>query len=176
MNQFPTLYTERLKLRKIKPEDIPNLVRYANNKKIADHIINIPHPYGEPDATFRIGFVVNGFKKKIRYAFSVCLKTTDELIGEMSLHLNKDRQKAELGYWLGEPYWNKGLTTEAAKAILQFGFETIELQEIIATCYEDNPASMKVLTKNGMEKAGKSGRVVQYFQTKDMYEQLTPNV
>ncbi len=64
MEFFPELNTKRLKLRKIQVEDIPSLVKYANNKKISDHILNIPYPYQEPDAVFRISYIVQGFKNK----------------------------------------------------------------------------------------------------------------
>ncbi len=166
MDLFPQLYTKRLILRKMEIEDIPSLVKYANNKKIADYIINIPYPYYEPDAAFRMSYVVQGFKKKARYVFAIVLKESDELIGEISLHFGNDKQRAELGYWLGEPFWNQGITTEAIAAILEFGFDTLELKEVFASCHVDNKASGKVLLNNGMIEQAVSGNVIQYRLTK----------
>lgn len=162
MNIFPELHTTRLKLRKIQTEDIPSLVKYANNKKIADHVLNIPHPYQEPDAVFRISYAVQGFKNKTRYVFAIILKEKEELIGETSLHLDNTNNIAELGYWIAEPFWNKGIATEAVKAILKFGFEKLGLDIIFATCHEENKASGHVLLNNGMIKNSVTGHVIQY--------------
>ena len=159
-----------MKLRKIQIEDIPSLVKYANNKKISDNIINIPFPYQEPNAVFRISYVVQGFKKKERYVFSIILKETGEFIGEISLHLEKNNADAQLGYWVGEPFWNKGIATEATEAILKFGFEKLSLNNIYATCHFDNKASGKVLLNNGMMEETGNGNVIQYWLTKGEYE------
>lgn len=161
MHAFPELYTERLKLRKIQAEDIPSLIKYANNKKISDYILNIPHPYDEPQAVFRIGYALQGFKNKSRFVFGVTLKEGGELIGEISLHIDSDK-KAQLGYWIGEPFWGKGIASEAVKAILKFGFDRLNLEEIYATCHTENTASYKVLLNNGMKKQADSGAIVQY--------------
>ena len=170
MELFPELNTKRLKLRKIQIEDIPSLVKYANSKKISDHILNIPYPYQEPDAVFRISYVVQGFKNKARYVFAITLKEGSEFIGEISLHLDKDKPIAQLGYWLGEPFWNQGIGTEATEAIVKFGFEKLNLHLIFATCHVENKASEKVLLNNGMRKDNMNGNVIQYSLTKQEYE------
>ena len=171
MNIFPMLFTERLMLRKIEVDDIPALVKYANNKKISDNIINIPYPYREPDAAFRISFVVQGFKKKTRVVFAIISKEHNELIGEISLHIMdlKNRQ-GQLAYWIGEPFWNKGMTTEAAKAVIRFGFEQLNLNLIYADCYTENIGSQKVIEKNGMKYHSKNGNILLYKITKEEYE------
>ncbi len=170
MDAFPILYTANLQLRKIQIEDVPALVQYANNKKISDHIVNIPHPYREPDAVFRIRYVVEGFKRKARYCFTIVLKERAELIGEASLHLENDGASAQLGYWIGEPFWNKGFATEAVGALLAFGFEQVNLQKVLASTYENNLASEKVMLKNGMKQIGVSRSMLHFELTKDVYE------
>ena len=169
MDAFPELNTPRLTLRKIQVEDIDALVQYANNRNISDHILNIPYPYQEPNAVFRISYVVQGFKNKTRYVFALVLKARAELIGEISLHLDNDKSKAELGYWVGEPFWGKGIATEAAGAILQFGFEKLGLPLIYATCHAENNASAKVLLKNGVTQHNVNGNVILYWITKQEY-------
>ena len=169
METFPVLYTPRLILRKISPDDIPSLVKYANNKKIADHVLNIPHPYSEPEAVFRISYVVQGFKSKARYVFAIVLKETEEFIGEIGLHLDKDGTIAQLGYWVGEPYWNTGIASEATGAVLKFGFEKLGFDKIFATCHADNAASAKVLVNNGVVQHSMNGNVIQYWITKQEY-------
>ena len=171
MEVFPELNTDRLKLRKISIEDIPSLVKYANNNKITDNILNIPYPYQEPDAVFRISYVHQGFKNKTRYVFAIIFKATQELIGEVSLHLDNSRNIAELGYWIGEPFWSKGIATEATKAILKFGLERLNLDMIFAECKVENKASGKVLLNNGMIKKSVNGSVVQYCLTKQEFEE-----
>ncbi|MCO6488026.1 MAG: GNAT family N-acetyltransferase [Phaeodactylibacter sp.] len=169
MEQFPELNTDRLKLRKLVPEDIPALVRYADNRKISDNIINIPYPYREPDAVFRISYVVQGFRKKTLYVFAIILKKSGEFIGEASLHI-ENGNKAQLGYWVGEPFWNKGIATEATKAILKFGLEELNLHEIYATAHIRNIASEKVLLHNGLKKENVNGNVALYRITKQEYK------
>ena len=171
MEVFPELNTDRLKLRKISIEDIPSLVKYANNNKITDNILNIPYPYQEPDAVFRISYVHQGFKNKTRYVFAIIFKATQELIGEVSLHLDNSRNIAQLGYWIGEPFWSKGIATEAIKAILKFGLERLNLDMIFAECKVENKASGKVLLNNGMIKKSVNGSVVQYCLTKQEFEE-----
>ena len=165
MESFPILYTKRLLLRKIQIEDIPSLLKYANNKKIADYVLNIPYPYQEPDAVFRISYVVQGFKSKARYVFAIIFRESEEMIGEVSLHIDNQKDVAQLGYWVGEPFWGKGIATEAVEAVLKFGLEKLNLNMIFGECRIDNSGSEKVMLKNGMVRAGSSGRIVQYRLT-----------
>jgi len=171
MDFFPILSTERLLLRKIQIEDLDSLVKYANNKKIADRIVNIPYPYREPDAVFRIGFVVKGFKEKTRYVFSIISKEREELIGEISLHfLDKGNNHAQMAYWIGEPLWNNGIATEAATAILKFGFERLNIDLIYSDCHIENIGSEKVMHNNGMKKHSRKGNLLLYRLTKEEYK------
>ena len=172
MEAFPQLHTHRLILRKLGVDDTPSLVRYANNKKIADHILNMPYPFGEPDAVFRISYVYQGFKAKTRYVFAIILRETGELIGEISLHLDPARNGAQLAYWIGEPFWSKGLTTEATGAVLAFGFTQLHLDLIYAECQQQNLASQKVLVNNHLRPAGANGNIVQYRITRQEFETL----
>jgi [ribosomal protein S5]-alanine N-acetyltransferase len=171
MEVFPELNTKRLTLRKIRVEDVPSFVKYANNKKIARNILNIPYPYQEPDAVFRMSYVHQGFKNKTRYVFAIIFKEREELIGEISLHVDSSRNIAQLAYWIGEPFWNKGMATEATKAMLQFGLGKLGLNMVYAECHVDNKASQKVLLNNRMLKAGVSGSVVQHRLTKQEFEE-----
>lgn len=169
MENFPELQTGRLWLRRIQVEDIPLLLKYANNRKISDYILSIPYPYQEPDAVFRISYVLQGFKNKLRYVFAITLK--GEFIGEISLHLDNGKV-AQLGYWVAEPFWNKGIATEAVTAILTFGFENLQLDKVYATCHEENTASSKVVEHNGMKPGIPNGGVVQYQLTNTDYRQM----
>lgn len=182
MKDFPELNTGRLRLRKIRHTDISSLLKYCNNEKISDQILNIPFPYNEEDAIYRLNFVLQGFKNKERYVFGITLKENDELIGEIGLHLDKNNNSGQFGYWIAEPFWGRGIATEATAAILQFGFGSLDLNKIYATHYPDNIASGKVMLKNKMIKEAEMREhykvnsayrnVIQYRLTKKEYNGL----
>lgn len=182
MNTFPTLFTNRLHLRVIQESDIPSLVKYCNNKKIGDQIINIPYPYNESDAIDRMNFIQEGFRNQDRFVFAIALKDNDELIGEIGLHLDKTNNCAQFGYWIGEPFWNNGIATEATATILKFGFESLNLHKIYATHFPSNIASGKVMLKNKMIKEAEMKdhykindeyrSVIQYRLTHQEYQDL----
>ncbi len=181
MLEFPQLETARLVLGKIPIDDISKIIEYAGNKKIAENTLNIPHPYEEKDAVFWINSSNQGFENKTQFTFAIRLKSTNEFIGGIGLKINTRFNRAELGYWIAEPFWNKGYTSEAARAILNFGFQKLDLNKIYATHLFENPASGKVMIKNGMIKEGeliyhyKKGdtfkSVIQYRLTKSEFEE-----
>lgn len=75
-------------------------------------------------------------------------------IGFIGFEINHWANSAELGYWLGKPYWNRGYATEAARAMVEYGFEELELNRIQARHMEHNPASGRVMEKIGMKYEG----------------------
>lgn len=165
LTTFPILYTDRLLLRKLGADDIPALVKLGNNRKISAYVRNIPFPYTEPDAVFRIGYVHKGFVTGTRYVFAIVLREPEEFIGEISLHLDDGRKIAQLGYWIGEPFWQNGYTTEAIRRVLEFGFGKLNLDLVFASVEEENIASVRVLEKNGFQKKAVTGGVLQYAIT-----------
>lgn len=154
MKDFPKLVFKRLILDQFKPSDIPDIVAYADNIKIVENTRSMPHPYFEEDAIALINMANQGFKAKNNYIFAIRIKETQAFIGGIGLTLNVDNNRAELGYWLAEEFWNKGFTTEAVQAILKFGFDQLKLNKIVAAYLTSNEASGKVLAKNGMVKEG----------------------
>ena len=74
------------------------------------------------------------------------------MIGQIGLHIDKENNKAEIGYWITEPFWGKGLASEANNSILKFGFEELKINKIYATYFINNPASGKVLINSKMIK------------------------
>lgn len=141
------LKTERLILRPWRKEDCKTLPSLANNRKIWENVRDLfPHPYTLDDATRWIQFSA---ENPLHHNFAVTFE--DRLIGAIGLHLLSDvyRRTAEIGYWLGEPYWGKGFTTEAVKKVTEWAFNTFELGRIQAGIFEGNQASMRVLEKAG---------------------------
>ena len=183
MNNFPEIKTERLILGKVSPNDIPKIVAYAGNIKVAESTLNIPHPYDEDDAVFWINSAALGFKNKSQFTFAIRDKSTHDFLGGIGLKIEPRFDRAAVGYWIAESFWNKGYTTEALEAILKFGFDELQLNKIYATHLIENPASGKVMIKNGMIKEGelkdhtKKGNryrsLIQYRMTRDEFENKT---
>lgn len=154
MDKYPVLEGPRLLLNKLEDSDIPRIVEYAGNIKVAETTLNIPHPYEEKDAKFWINMANQGFKDKSQFTFAVRLKTTNEFLGGIGIVLQAPHDLGSLGYWIAEPYWNNGYATEAMATILKFGFEKLNLNKIFAQYLISNVASGKVMMKNGMIKEG----------------------
>jgi len=154
MEDFPKLETERLVLSQVVADDISNIAAYANNKNVTDNTRTMPFPYSEKDAVRWIGILDKSYKDKDQYAFAIRQKTDLKFIGGIGLTIELANNRAELGYWLAEPFWNRGFITEAVQAILKFGFEEINLNKIVAVYLTSNEASGKVMVKNGMLKEG----------------------
>lgn len=128
--------------------------------------LNMPYPYQKKDAISWINMANQGLEDENHFVFSICLLPDDEFIGGIGLRVNKRFNNAELGFWIAEPFWNKGIVTEASKEVLTFGFEEIGLQKIYATHLVENPASGKVMTKNKMIK---EGELVDHIRKNDKY-------
>ena len=151
MKNFPTLTTERLRLDLPAVSDIPTIIRLAGDKKVEIGTLAMPHPYEEADAIFWLNMARTGFRNQSSCIFAIRLKSSGELIGGMGLH-RKDggTHRAEIGYWLGVPFWGNGYAPEALRAVLCYGFDTLELHKIFGVHFSDNPASGRVMQKSGM--------------------------
>jgi len=119
-------------------------------REVAATTGRIPHPYKEEDARqFLAKIEADG-----EVSLAVTLRENGRLIGGIGLRLEEDHQHAELGYWLGVPYWGQGYATEAAREMLRYGFENLHLHRIFARHFKHNPASGRVLQKLGMHYEG----------------------
>lgn len=151
---FPIISTQRLILNQPDETDLETITEILNNKVYAENTLNIPFPYSKNDASFWIELARNGFRNEDQYIFAIRLKDNNQLIGGIDLGIDKKFNKAELGYWIDTEYWNNGYASEAAKAIIEFGFENLKLKRIFASHFDYNPSSGNVLKKIGMEKEG----------------------
>lgn len=150
----PTLCTPRLILRPFTLADAPDVQRLAGEWDIAARTLVIPHPYPDGLAEEWIRTHPKDFAAGSSANFAVTL-IDNTLCGAIGLGLVPENQLAELGYWIGKPFWGKGYCTEAAAALLQFGFKDLGLNRIQATHYSDNPASGRVMQKIGMVHEGR---------------------
>lgn len=155
------LQTSRLLLRSIGREDIPALVRLAGTREIAATTLGIPHPYAEEDARNYVRKCEEDFLAGRSVTFAVCKLPDGEFCGAIGLVISEAHRRAELGYWIGVPYWSNGYATEASRAILAFGFETLRLNRIYAHHTTGNTGSQRVIQKIGMRHEGRSRQHVQ---------------
>ena len=150
MNERPTIHTDRLLLRPFTLEDASRVQKLAGEKDIASTTLNIPHPYEDGMAQEWIGTHQDRYDKGESVVFAIVLNDHSTLIGAIGLEISKDHDRAELGYWIGKPYWNKGYCTEAARALIQYGFDVLGLVRIHASHFGRNPASGRVMQNIGM--------------------------
>ena len=149
-------------------DDASSLARYANNRKIWSNLRDaFPNPYAREDAAL---YILRALQKEPRTAFAIASKS--EAIGSIGLMPRQDvhRFTAELGYWLAEPFWGKGIMTQAVKALSEYAFNELGFCRIYAEPYTTNPASARVLEKSGFvleailrANAVKDGRVLDQF-------------
>jgi RimJ/RimL family protein N-acetyltransferase len=150
------LRTARLLLRSFERGDIPAIVRLAGAREISATTLRIPYPYSEPDAENFIAQMDGECQAGHSATFAVTILRGGELCGAVGFAIESVHQHAELGYWIGVPYWGRGFATEAASAVVTFGFETLKLHRIYAHHFAENHASRRVLEKIGMRHEGRS--------------------
>lgn len=146
----PTLETQRLRLRPFSLTDAGTVQALAGARQVAATMLNVPHPYENGMAEAWIQTHAPGYEADEQATFAQTLVPTEELVGAVGLRINRLHGRAELGYWVGVPFWNRGYATEAARAMLRFGFEDLELNRIFAQHLVRNPASGRVMQKAGM--------------------------
>lgn len=154
MREFPTLRTERLVLRPFALSDAADVQRMAGAIEIASPTINIPHPYQDGMAELWISSHRGAFERGESVPLAVTLSADGTLIGAISLSLHQNHERAELGYWIGVPYWGQGYCTEAARAMMSYGFDVLGLHRVHSSHFAGNPASGRVMQKLGMTHEG----------------------
>ena len=166
----PTLRTERLLLRPFRLEDASAVQQLAGAREVADTTLSIPHPYLDGMAEAWIGTHVDAWERQKRVTFAITSEA-DGVVGAIALSLTLAHRRAELGYWVGQPFWNRGYATEAARAVLTFGFEALGLNRIHASHLTRNPASGRVMVKAGLRLEGTfREHVVRWGHAEDLCE------
>lgn len=154
MTKIPTLSTDRLVLRPFALQDAPRVRELAGEWEIAETTANIPHPYEEGMAEEWIATHKEAAEESQAVSLAIELQPDGPLIGAIGLRLHLAHEWAELGYWIGKPYWNRGYCTEAAREAVRWGFEELDLNRIQARHMSKNPASGRVMEKLGMIREG----------------------
>ena len=150
-----TLETARLVLRPLRPEDAPTIARLAGHREIADTTLSIPHPYSVEQAQEWIATHSAPQNPTTQMVFGITTRADGQLIGTMGLReIDTQHCHAEMGFWIGMEWWGNGYATEAAKAVVRYGFAELKLNRIYAQHMVRNPASGRVLAKIGMKGEG----------------------
>ena len=150
MSSFPRLETERLILRCFDLPDANAVQKLLDDPEVVGNLMGNMLPYSLADAEAMIVRGRSAFKAGGAYMFAVVRKSNDDLVGYCNLELQPNHHQAEIAYWIGRPYWWQGYATEAAKAVLAYGFETLGLQRIYAYVLKRNQAALRVLEKAGL--------------------------
>jgi len=162
------LTDKNVTLREFTKDDKYRMVELADNPKISINLRDgFPNPYTISDAE---SFLEKYATQESSQIFAIEYK--GDYVGNIGLHKGTDvyRKSAELGYFLGEPYWNLGIMTKAVNLICDFGFQNMDIVRIYAGIFEFNPASMRVLEKCGFKKEAIHEKAI--FKNGNMYDEI----
>src|SRR5262245_13325144 len=143
------LLTERLVLRPFRRTDAAEFARLAGDWAVAAKTSDIPYPFSATQAV--------GWLKPVRGEVRFAIERDGQLVGGVGFY-RRPTGAAELGFWLGRPWWGQGFATEAARAVVRQGFADRRLPGFCSAHFIDNPASARVLVKLGFEPSGR-GRI-----------------
>ena len=144
--------------------DAPAVRRLAGAREVADTTLNVPHPYAEGLAEAWIRSHPEGFAAGREMVVAVTDRATGELLGAAGLRLDPQHALAELGYWIGVPFWGRGYATEAARCLVEHGFGPLRLNRVQACHLVRNPASGRVLQKVGMTYEGRRRQALRKWE------------
>ncbi|TWG98982.1 RimJ/RimL family protein N-acetyltransferase [Mesorhizobium sp. J18] len=146
----PVLVTDRLVMRPPHEDDVTELAELANDRRVADMLSRLPHPYTVGDAEAFVNSIRENAWNGCAYALT--LAETGAFIG--CAGLDSKAGGLELGYWIGHKYWGRGYATEAAHALVDLAFRATEIDKLHVACRVINPASRRVIHKCGFQYAG----------------------
>lgn len=152
--ELPTLHGPVVTLRPFTVADASRVKDLAGDAEVSATVLNIPHPYAEQMAVDWIGTHEPELAECGSVNFAITLSSTAVLIGAIGLSVSPRHDLAELGYWIGKSYWRNGYGTEAARAMVDYGFAQMHLNRIQADYLPRNAASGRIMEKVGMQEEG----------------------
>ena len=159
-------------LRDWNDDDLESLVKYGNNYNVAKYMSDLfPHPYTPEAGKLFINMANSQQPRHIR-----AIEINGEAAGGIGLHQQQDiyRKNAELGYWLAEPYWGKGIITEAIKQMVTYGFNQFQIDRIFARPFHTNTGSQKALEKAGFTLEARMSKTI--FKNDEFLDELIYSV
>jgi len=167
----PIIKAKAFTLRPPRLNDVSDLVRILNDPQISRFMSRLPYPYRQSDA---LEFIKKSqkFQRGVsEFAWVFAIEKDQQLIGMVSLRKIIPGHKAEIGYWLSRAYWGQGIMTAAVKIITRLAVSEFKICRLAAHVYKANPASRRVLEKNGFKVEGllrkglkKKGRFIDVYQ------------
>ena len=146
----PVLSSRRLCLRPFLPGDAKHVQRLAGDRRVAEPTATIPHPYPDGAAEAWIAGLDQAYVDKQSLTYAITLAETGELLGAIGLvAMALEHHQAEVGYWVGVPYWGQGYCSEALAPLMAFAQGEFAITRFTARCLATNPASARVLEKSG---------------------------
>jgi RimJ/RimL family protein N-acetyltransferase len=165
---IPEIETTRLRLRAFTPDDLDDLFLIFGDEEVMRYISN-----GKPRSLEETGRgllrTIEGWQKRGFGLWAMTIKGSDRVIGYCGLIYLDDTPEIEIAYGLAKAHWAKGYATEAARATLEFGFEKLKLERIVAVVNPENIPSQRVLEKLGMTYVKKA----HHYETDLMYYEIT---
>lgn len=149
-NRAETLKTRHLLLRQLERDDVPAIVRYAGDPRVAMKTTTLPHPYHAGHAHGWLDEIETGRSTGAVETFAIQRRTVPGLIGMIGLIPRQDRSSAEVYYWIGVPFWRCGYATEALRETLRYAFVDRGIRYVTGGHMIGNPASGKVMQKARM--------------------------
>ena len=155
MIEQAVLKTPQLRLRPLKLSDVPAIQKAASKRPISDTMISIPHPYPDGEAERYLVRQQAEQKAGLSYAFAIEQHAKAGFCGLVELRdIDREHSQGELSFWLAVDAWGRGYMSEVVQKVVHYGFETCGLNRLYAYHMERNPASGRVLEKNGFRQEG----------------------
>ena len=161
---FPGLTTPDLTLSLVGPGDIPDFLPLVGNWEVARYTSRIPYPYSQADGEGYVAFVADAWHRNGSLECALRDRKDGTFVGIAALTMGDDPTEADLGYWIGLPYWGRGYATQASHALIRHGFTAMGLDRILSTVIRENTASSHVLEKVGLHRTGEGET---YFPARD---------
>lgn len=165
------LNAEELVIRSYDQKDSKKVYQVINDPYLYETTLQIPYPYPEDQVEAWLYMIQKNSEHQRGYEYGIFLK--EQYIGHIGLvNIDHISQSAELTYWIGSSYKGKGYATMAARAMIRFGFESLNLERIVGRAMSHNKASIRVLEKCGFKGEGiarhevcKDGRFIDVFHS-----------
>jgi len=150
----PTLHTQRLCLRRLRPTDAEDIFSYCSDPLVAKHVLWSAHTSINESRSY-IRYMMRKYRNDDAYSWGIEHKESGKIIGTIGfMWIQSDNAAAEVGYSMSRAFWGQGIMTEALSRLIRYGFEELHLNRIEAQYEVDNPASGRVMEKCGMQKEG----------------------
>jgi ribosomal-protein-alanine N-acetyltransferase len=148
---LPELETERLLLRRMRPDDAEDMFAYASDPEVTRYVLWDTHRSIEDTRNF-LRFATEGYERGDFGGWGLVLKASGAFVGTCGMEANHQREhsRAELGYVLAREHWGRGLIPEAVRCMIRFCFGRMDLNRVEARCIAENTASARVMEKVGM--------------------------